>query len=131
DGKRSASPTARRASAAGRAKYGRGHPNGQPTTSPCSANQAPCRWAKCNSAGEPLPRSVREARIAEMPKPVLLPPANNLLAQSPHFFRAGLLGAFARPHLPGRHAGPALEGMREGADLLIAEQPGDLRDRQV
>ena len=40
--------------------------------------------------------------------------------------------AFERRALAGRLAGPALEGMREGADvLMIAKQPCNLRNRQV
>ena len=36
-----------------------------------------------------------------------------------------------RPRLSWRHSGPALERVGEGADFAVAEQPGDLRNRQV
>ena len=43
----------------------------------------------------------------------------------------GRRGRTLCPCLSRRHSGPALEGVGEGADFAVTEQPGDLRNRQV
>ena len=43
----------------------------------------------------------------------------------------GRRGRTLCPRLSWRHSGPALEGVGEGADFAVTEQPGDLRNRQI